>query len=130
MTILNHKKFTAVFVLAAALAASGLLAAANKYGKPKTVIHVVTIKWKDGTTPEQKSAAIKAADKVAENYAGIKNLWTKQLKVQGKGYEHAIVMEFESEDALAKYTGSDAQKEWYKVYLPIRDESTTHDITN
>jgi hypothetical protein len=29
-----------------------------------------------------------------------------------------------------KGTDSDAQKEWYKVYLPIRDESTTFDVTN
>ena len=39
-------------------------------------------------------------------------------------------MEFASEDALKKYAESPAQKEWYKVYLPIREESTTHDITN
>jgi hypothetical protein len=120
----------ALIAMAAMLGGAGLMAAANKYGKPKSVIHVVTIKWKEGTTPEQKDAAIKAVDKVAENYAGIRNIWTKKLKVQGKGYEHALVMEFENQDALAKYTDSDAQKEWYKIYLPIREESTTHDITN
>jgi hypothetical protein len=39
-------------------------------------------------------------------------------------------MEFESEDALKKYADSPAQKEWYKVYLPVRGESRTHDVTN
>ena len=39
-------------------------------------------------------------------------------------------MEFVDEAALKAYTDSDAQKEWYKVYLPIRGESTTFDITN
>ena len=39
-------------------------------------------------------------------------------------------MEFASEKALADYTDSDAQKEWYKVYTTIREESTTFDITN
>jgi uncharacterized protein (DUF1330 family) len=47
-----------------------------------------------------------------------------------EGYKNIIVMEFESEDALKKYAGSEAQKQWYKVYMPIRDESRTHDITN
>ena len=42
----------------------------------------------------------------------------------------ALVMEFASEKALADYTDSDGQKKWYEVYLPIRGESTTFDITN
>ena len=43
---------------------------------------------------------------------------------------HVIVMEFKDEKALADYADSAAQKEWYKLYLPIRGQSTTHDITN
>jgi hypothetical protein len=39
-------------------------------------------------------------------------------------------MEFADEAALKAYTDSPAQKEWYEIYLPIRDESTTFDITN
>jgi hypothetical protein len=39
-------------------------------------------------------------------------------------------MEFADEKALADYKDSDAQKVWYKLYLPIRAQSTTHDITN
>lgn len=115
---------------AAVLLGAGILAAQAKVDKPKSVIHVVTIKWKEGTTPEQIKTAIDGVDKVAAAYPGIKRVWTKELKVQGDGYTHAVVMEFESQEALKNYTGSAAQKEWYKVYLPIRGESTTHDITN
>ena len=43
---------------------------------------------------------------------------------------HIIVMEFADEKALADYSDSDAQKAWYKLYMPIRQSSTTHDITN
>jgi hypothetical protein len=39
-------------------------------------------------------------------------------------------MEFESQDALKKYENSVAQKWWYEVYLPVRDDSRTDDITN
>lgn len=128
------KLLTAKAVMTAALAltliGAGALVAANKYGKPTSVIHVVTVKWKAGTTPEQINAALAGVEKVAANYPGVKNVWIKTLKVQGQGYNNAFVMEFASEDALKKYTDSEAQKEWYKVYLPIREVSTTHDITN
>jgi hypothetical protein len=36
----------------------------------------------------------------------------------------------EFEQAVKDYTDSPAQKEWYKIYLPLRGQSTTHDITN
>jgi hypothetical protein len=39
-------------------------------------------------------------------------------------------MEFADEAALKAYTDSPAQKKWYEVYLPIRGESRTFDITN
>ncbi|MEP7362358.1 MAG: Dabb family protein [Acidobacteriota bacterium] len=127
-------KLTAKAVMAAALAltllGAGGLVAANKFGKPTSVIHVVTVKWKPGTTPEQITAALAGVEKVASTYPGISNVWIKTLKVQGKDYANAFVMEFKSEKDLKSYTDSAAQKEWYKVYLPIREESTTHDITN
>ena len=110
-----------------ALTMSSLTAAAKK---PVTVVHVVTIKWKAGTTPEQIASALKGAETVANTYKGITRIWTKALKVQGAGYTHAIVMEFKNEKALKDYTDSPAQKDWYKIYLPLREESTTHDITN
>jgi hypothetical protein len=44
-----------------------------------------------------------------------------------EGYKHIIVMEFESEEALKKYADSPAQKQWYDVYMPIREESSHPD---
>jgi hypothetical protein len=97
--------------------------------KPKSVIHVVTIKWKPGATSDQIQKAVKAVETM--NYPGLKNVWTRPIKMQlEEGYKHIIVMEFESEAALQKYAGSEAQKQWYEVYMPIREESRTHDITN
>ena len=118
---------TLLLITALALTMSTMEAAAKK---PVTVIHVVTIKWKEGTTPAQIANALKGAETVSNTYKGITRLWTKALKVQGSGYTHAIVMEFKDEKSLKDYTDSPAQKEWYKIYLPIRGESTTHDITN
>jgi uncharacterized protein (DUF1330 family) len=56
-------------------------------------------------------------------------VWTKSLKVQG-GKANAFVMEFADEAALKNYTDSPAQKKWYETYVPIREQSTTFDITN
>jgi hypothetical protein len=39
-------------------------------------------------------------------------------------------MEFASEQALKDYTDSPAQKTWYDLYTPIREVSTTFDVTN
>ncbi len=106
-----------------------MLAAAQT--APKTVIHIINVKWKDSATPEQIKAVTDAAHQLPSKYPGIKHVWTKNLKYQAQeGYKQAIVMEFESEDALKKYTDSAAQQWWYKMYLPIREESHTHDITN
>ncbi len=96
---------------------------------PKTVIHVVTVKWKEGTTPEQIQAALDGVKALPQSFKGITRVWTRSIKVQG-GAANAFVMEFSSEQALKDYSGSDAQKAWYKTYIPIRERSTTFDITN
>ncbi|MBI2689009.1 MAG: Dabb family protein [Acidobacteria bacterium] len=121
------KRLLFTLFAAAALTVAPIHAAAKK---PASVMHVITIKWKEGTTPEQIAGALKGAETVANTYKGITRIWTRAIKVQGAGYTHAIVMEFRDEKALKDYTDSPAQKEWYKIYLPLRGESTTHDITN
>jgi len=98
---------------------------------PKSVIHVITIQWKSTATPAQIEKAIKGAEALPSAYPGITHVWTKAIKKQlPDGYTHVIVMEFASEDALTKYADSAAQKKWYEVYMPIREESRTSDITN
>ena len=58
-------------------------------------------------------------------------MWTKPIKMQlPDGYNHVIVMEFASEEALKKYADSPAQKKWYEAYMAVREESRTSDITN
>jgi len=119
---------TLVALICAVLVLSvGTLLAAP--GKPKSVIHVITVQWKANVTPAQISTALKAAESIS--YPGLKNVWTRPIKMQlPEGYKNIIVMEFESEDALKNYADSPAQKKWYEVYMPLREESRTHDITN
>ena|ERR1051325_1171674 len=117
-----------------AIFSAGVLVGQNKFGTPKTVIHVVTVKWKDDSTPEQQQKALDGVKTMAATIPGIKNVWLKKLKVQGpsqdKPYDWAFVMEFENEAALAAYADHPKHKAWESLYLPIREESRTHDITN
>lgn len=130
-------------ILAAAAALSALLAwsAANRFGAPHTVIHVVTILWKEDSTPEQQQAALDGVKKMASEIPGIKNIWMKPIKVQGRGapskdgkpgrpYDTAFVIEFADQAAADRYVDHPAHLAWNKTYLPIRQESTSHQITN
>ena len=80
-------------------------------------------------------AALDGVKALPKSYPGITRVWTRSIKVQNppgteKKRTHVFVMEFASEQALKDYHQSPAQLEWYKVYEPIRGQSTTHDITN
>lgn len=122
------KKLISCFVILFVLAA-GAATAFAKDSAPKSVMHVVTVTWKAGTTPEQIQAALDGAQALSAAYPGIVRVWTKTLKAQGDR-THVIAMEFKDEEALKKYSKSPAQEAWYKVYTPIRDRSTTFDVTN
>src|SRR5271170_7094409 len=89
---------------------------------PATVLHIINVKWKADATPEQIKAAVDAVHQLPAKFPGIKRVWTKNVKYQGQeGYKQAIVMEFESQDALRRYEDSAAQQAWYKLYVPVRD---------
>lgn len=96
---------------------------------PKSVIHVVTVNFKEGTTPAQIKAATDGVHKLPAAFPGITRVWTRVIKNQ-TDKSHIFVMEFASEQALKDYADSPAQKEWYKVYEDIRERSATSDITN
>lgn len=116
-----------LLLLLAFVAGLGVASAADT--APKTVMHVVTVSWKAGTTPEQIQAALDGAHAIPAAFPGVLRVWTKTIKAQGER-THVIAMEFKDEQALQDYAGSDAQKKWYEVYRPIRERSTTFDVTN
>lgn len=125
-----------IFALAGAMTifGTGLAIGANKYNRPKSILHVVTLYWKDGATDADKQKVWEATEKMASEVPGITNLWLKSVKVQGdaggKPLQSAFVMEFKDEAAFKAYGDHPAHKAWEKVYIPMRGESRTHDITN
>lgn len=121
----------------------GIGLAANRYSKPSTIIHVVTLFYKDGTTEAQKKAVLDGVEKMAGEVPGLRNIWLKGIKAQvsamvkeadGKMVEKrmtdAIVMEFESEAAFKAYDDHPAHRAWEKIYTPVRGQSRTTDVTN
>ena len=122
-------KTLAITLFTTVLLAFGVNSVSAQSQTPQTVIHVVTVKWKADATPKQIQAALDGVKTLAAAYKGITRVWIKSIKVQGDK-ANAFVMEFEDEAALKAYADSPAQKEWYKIYIPIREESTTFDITN
>src|SRR6266571_6607016 len=92
-------------IQAAAAAALVLVAlAANRFSAPRSIVHVVTILWKEDSTPEQRQDALDGVKKMAAEIPGIKNVWIKGIKVQGRGpgkdgkpgrsYDAAFAIEF------------------------------------
>jgi hypothetical protein len=124
---MNRKTSLALlFLLGAALIGQ------KTFNAPPTVLHVVTVRWTKDSTPQQRQAALDGVKTMAAANHGIKNVWIKTLKVQSASddYDAAIAMEFESQKAFEDYVKDPAHIAWKKLYDPIHDQSTTHDITN
>src|SRR5262247_3475789 len=117
-----------LFCAVATVFALGVVAGQNKFGQPKSILHVITVQWKADSTAEQRQAAIDGVKTMASQIPGVTNVWLKTIKVQGK--DAVIVMEFKDQAAFDAYTNHPAHKKWEEIYLPIREQSQTHDITN
>lgn len=116
---------------AVALFGAGLSIGAGMASKPKSVLHIITMKFKDGTTADQKKAVTDGIEKMAADpKLGITHVWLSTKKVQPSEYSNVFVMEFKDAAAFTAYTNAAAHKDWEKVYLPVRGESTTSDASN
>jgi Stress responsive A/B Barrel Domain len=109
---------------------SGVIVGQTKFGQPKSVIHVVTGKWKADSTPEQQKKAIDGVKEMAGKIPGIKNIWVKPTKVQPRDYNFAFVIEFESEAAHKAYDGNPEHEKWAQYYLSVREASSNTVVTN
>lgn len=85
---------------------------------PKSVIHVVSVKWKAEATPAQIKAALDGVQALPAANSGITHVWTKAIKVQGE-WSTIFVMEFANEAALKAYAGSAARKSGTRPTCPF-----------
>ncbi|MBK9316172.1 MAG: Dabb family protein [Acidobacteria bacterium] len=123
-------KFVAACCALIAVFTAGVVMGQNKFGQPKSVLHIITVKWKADSTAEQQQKAIEGVKMMAAKIPGVTNVYLRTVKVQPGDYNNVIVMEFKDEAAFAAYADHPAHRDWEKLYIPIRGESRTHDVSN
>ena len=106
------------------------LVAQNKFGVPKTIIHVSVIQWKEGVSAADKKQVLDGVKDMAAKIPGIKNVWTKALRVQPEGYHDAFVIEFENQAAADRYAKDPVHDTWTEALGKIREASLSPQITN
>ena len=106
------------------------LVAQNRFSAPKTIIHVSVIQWKEGVSAADKKQVLDGVKEMAAKIPGIKNVWTKALRVQPEGYHDAFVIEFENQAAADRYAKDPVHDKWTEAFLKIREASVSPQITN
>jgi hypothetical protein len=124
---------------AAALFLSGIVvgsfatqhaSAINKFGQPKTVIHVVAYKFKDTTSLNDQEQAIAGIKEMAAKIPGIKNIWLKTERNQIRDFSGVYVIEFVSAEAAADYAESPLHDAWRKKWEQLRENSLSFQVSN
>ena len=109
---------------------SSRVAAQNKFGQPKTVIHLVIYKWKDGVSDADKQKALASIKDLADKVPGIKNIWLKPVRTQPREYSGVFAIEFASLEAAADYAEHPAHEKWSKAWQELREASISEQVTN
>jgi Stress responsive A/B Barrel Domain len=123
------RSFAAV-VLALALFGGGYVAGQARFAQPKTIIHVVEIKWLPGVTDDQKARVLEGVKEVAARVPGVKNVWLKADRLEPRDFNAAFAIEFRDRAAADAYAESSLHDAWDKQYIPLRANSVSIQVTN
>ncbi len=127
------------YAAAAALFVSGILtgsiattrvSAVNKFGQPKTVVHVVAYKFKDTTSLNDQQQAIAGIRDMAAKIPGIKNIWLKTERNQIRDFSGVYIIEFTSAETAADYAESPLHDTWRKKWEQLRENSLSFQVSN
>jgi Stress responsive A/B Barrel Domain len=133
------QKRIAQMTLGAALFISGVAAgtlharsaaAQNRFGQPKTVLHVVVYKFRDDVSNYDREKAINGIKDMAGKISGIKNIWLKTERNQASDFSGVYAIEFASADAAADYAESPVHEAWSKSWQQKRENSLSFQISN
>ncbi len=106
------------------------VAGQNRFGQPKTVLHVVIYKFKDATSNNDREIAINGIKDMAGKIPGIKNIWIKTERNQIKDFSGIYAIEFTSAEAAADYAESPVHEAWSKKWQELRENSLSFQISN
>lgn len=106
------------------------VSALNKFGQPKTVVHIVAYKFRDTTSLNDQQQAIEGIRDMAGKIPGIKNIWLKTERSQIRDFSGVYVIEFASPEAAADYAESPLHENWRKKWEQLRENSLSFQASN
>ena len=106
------------------------VSAVNRYGQPRTVVHVVAYKFRDATSLNDQEQAIAGIKDMAAKIPGIKNIWLKTERNQLRDFSGVYVIEFTSAEAAADYAESPIHDAWRKKWEQLRENSLSFQVSN
>jgi len=106
------------------------VSAVNRFGQPKTVIHVVAYKFRAATSQNDQDQAINGIRDMAGKIPGIKNIWLKTGRNQIRDFDGVFAIEFTSPEAAADYAESPKHEVWAKKWEALRENSLSFQATN
>jgi len=126
-------------LLGVAIFASGITAGSlharsaavqNRFGQPKTVLHVVVYKFRDDVSNYDREKAISGIKDMAGKIPGIKNVWLKTERNQVRDFSGVYAIEFTSAEAAADYAESPVHEAWAKTWQEQRENSLSFQVSN
>jgi hypothetical protein len=105
-------------------------AAQNRFGQPKTVLHVVVYKFKDTVSNADREETMNGIKALAGKISGIKNVWLKTQRNQIRDFTGVYAIEFASPDAAADYAESPLHEAWAKKWEQQRENSLSFQVSN
>ena len=115
---------------ALALFVSGFIAGQNKFGQPKTIIHMVILKWNPGVSDTDKQGALEGVKDMAAKIPGVKNVWIKAERLQPRDFSAAFAIEFQNRAAADAYAESPVHQAWEQKYTLLREASISEQVSN
>ena len=109
---------------------AGSVVGQNRFGQPKTVLHVVVYKFRDSVSNYDREKAINGIKEMAGKIPGIKNVWLKTARNQLKDFSGVYAIEFTSAEAAADYAESPVHEAWSKTWQEQRENSLSFQVTN
>jgi stress responsive alpha/beta barrel protein len=133
------QRWVAQIVVGAGMFVSGIaagtvharsVAVQNRFGQPKTVLHVVVYKFRDNVSNYDREKAINGIKEMAGKIPGIKNVWLKTERNQVRDFSGVYAIEFTSAEAAADYAESPIHEAWSKRWQEQRENSLSFQISN
>jgi Stress responsive A/B Barrel Domain len=116
--------------IAAGAVATSHAAPINKFGQPKTVVHVVAYKFRDTVSLNDQQQAIAGIKEMAAKIPGIKNIWLKTERNQLRDFSGVYIIEFTSAEAAADYAENPLHETWRKKWEALRENSLSFQVSN